>query len=512
MSALVVIFAIFIVSALGLFALIWYWLRQRALQEPAPRKPQTVKRKKTADGTTEPEPEALPQKPGRSRLISAATLAEAEAAHAQSAYEYPELEEPEVPEVEAPAPAAPSPIATATRQALVLRQHFPPHRAPPQGRSWLGGTPVLPGNAEWPSNPATGKPLHFLLQLDLAEVPPDAGLGLLPPEGALAVFLNLDWGPGEAFCVIHAQGYAGTAWQALAVPQSLAMAYGDEAALAWPWALTPAQGTQILPRWPVALRLIALPENEGPGWPHGSETALALLDAQNAGDKGPGDIAPALDIFDFHGADGQGFEPCWYGYPQDWLAVQIAAAALVREADRASRTVLHDPYPGLDEAERAGLIKAVREEAQAWFDHALANPALAPIAPPVRKAFWDWLATHRALAERVIPEAVEAAIETTLHASPEEAAKFPEEITARVAYRHALALRTAEGVTAPPPARLLAPASGANELAETHLLLLELPTNPALGHNFGGGALQWWITPDDLADRRFDAVVMTRAG
>jgi hypothetical protein len=506
-SALVAIFAIFIASALGLLALIWYWLRQRARQEPKPRKP---KRRKARNAAAEPEPEpdALPQKAVRRRLISAATLAAAEAAHALPAVDYPEREAPAEPEPEALSPPLPAPITAATRQAIVLRQHFPPHRAP-QTRSWLGGSPVLPANAAWPTNPATGKPLHFLLQIDLAEVPPEARLGLLPPEGALAVFLDLDWGPGEAFRVIHAQGYAGTDWHALDVPPNLAMAYGDEAALAWPWALSPAHGTQILPRWPVAPCLVPLGESETPGWPHKADTARALLAAQ-----GPEDLAPALAIDDFRGPGGQGFEPAWYGYPQDWIAVQIAAAALVREADRASRTLLHDPSPGLNEAERAEQraeqLRAVREEAQAWFDHALNNPALDPLGPPLRKAFWDWLSTHRALAERVIPEAFEAAIETTMHASPQESARFPEEVTARVAYRHALARRTPEGVIAPPPARLLAPASGEAELAATHLLLLELPDNAALGHHFGGGALQWWITPEDLADRRFDAVVMTR--
>lgn len=501
MSAFVAISAIFLTSALGLIALLVYWLRQRALQEPKPKK---VKRRKGAP-EPEPEPEPLPLKTGRSRLISAASLAEAEAANALPDPDYFEPEpEPAEPEPEVPAPSLPTPLVTARQQAIVLRQHFPPHRAP-EGRSWLGGTPVLPGAAEWPVNPATGKPLHFLLQLDLSEVPDEAGLGLLPTEGALALFLDLDWGPGEAFRLIHAQGYAGTPWHALEVPAALAMAYGDEAALVWPWALTPEHGTQFLPRWPIAPRLITLPETETPGWPHNADTARALLAAQ-----GVDELAPGLTPADFHGADGQGFEPLWYGYPQDWITVQIVCAALVREADRAARTVLDDPYPGLETEERTAQIKAAREEAQAWFDHALNNPALTPLAPPVRKAFWDWLSTHRALAEHVMPAAVEAAIETTLHASPAEAAKIPEDVTARAAYRHALARRTPEGVIAPPPARLLAPASGAAELADTHLLLLELPTNHALGHHFGGCALQWWIKPEDLADRRFDGVVMTR--
>ncbi|MEI6641281.1 MAG: DUF1963 domain-containing protein [Novosphingobium sp.] len=506
MSALVAIFAMFIVSALGLIALIAYWLRLRAQQEPKPRKAKAKRRRKSADSAAEPEPEPEPtplqRKKGRSRMISAASLAEAEAAQLLTDADEAE-DEPAPTAPAAHAPALPAPLDAAASQAIVLRQHFPPHRAP-EGHSWFGGTPLLQGAAEWPVHPATGKPLHFLLQIDLAEVPPEAGLGLLPHYGALAVFLDLSWGPGDAFRVLWTQGYAGTPWRPLDPPRGLAMAYGDEAALVWPWALAPAQGTQVLPRWPFAPRRIALPEPQGPGWP-AEAAAAALLEEQ-----GPAELAPPLGPEDFHDAEGQGFAPPWYGYPQDWIAVQIVAAALVHEADRAKRTVLNDPYPGLDEADRAAQLKAVREEAQAWFDHALGNPALGPIAAPVRAAFWEWLSTHRALAERIMPEAVEAAIETTLHASPQEAAKFPDEITARLAYRHALAQRTAEGVIAPPPPRLLAPASGASDLAATHLLLLELPTNPALGHHFGGSAIQFWITPEDLAERHFEAVVLTR--
>jgi len=158
----------------------------------------------------------------------------------------------------------------------------------------------------------------------------------------------------------------------------------------------------------------------------------------------------------------------------------------------------------------------VREEAQAWFDHALRNPALGAITPPVRKAFWDWFAGHKPLAQLVAPPAVEAAIETTLHASPHEAANFPPEITARVAYRHVLARRTADGrIHAPTPDRMLAPFSDVQgeeqEIAGTHLLLLELSSNEGIGHRFGEGVYQFWITPEDLADRRFEQVVLTRA-
>ena len=41
------------------------------------------------------------------------------------------------------------------------------------------------------------------------------------------------------------------------------------------------------------------------------------------------------------------------------------------------------------------------------------------------------------------------------------------------------------------------------------LLLLELSSDPPVGHHFGEGVLQFWIRPDDLAARRFDLVELT---
>ena len=523
MSALIAIFALFIASAVGLIALIATWLRQRALQEPKPRRAKPKRAKKTADGAPESEPEpAPPPRKGRSRLISASSLAEAEAAN--SAPEEPVSE----PDVSAPAPAPfparISPLALAARQAIVFRQHFPPHLGA-KSRSFFGGAPNVPGTMEWPRGSASGKPLHFILQIDLAAVPAEARLGLLPDTGVLAVFQDLVWGAGDAFRVVWQDGYVGTPWQELDPPRDLTAAYGDEAAYAWPWALTPEHGIPLLPRWPFEPVHIALPEEPAPdeeedesvppSWSGGGEVAEALLAAQMQ-DGEPETLPAPFSPQDFLSADGESLVAPWPGFPQDWLAIQTASAALVREADRAVRFPRRSLYPDLDDAARAAHVATVKDEAQAWFDHALRNPALGPVAPPVRKAFWDWFAGHKPLSQLVAPPAVEAAIETTLHAAPQEAANFPPEITARVAYRHALAHRTLEGrIHAPTPDRMLAPFSDVQgeeqEIAATHLLLLELSSNEAIGHRFGEGVYQFWITPENLADRRFEQVVQTRA-
>lgn len=521
MLALVAIFAIFAASALGLIALIWYALRQRALQAPAPSKPKKLKRRKAAQDTAQPEPEPLPLKTGRSRLISAASLAEAEAANSapESVPVEPAAPGPE-PVPLAPEPEQPSPLAAAARQAVVFRQHFPPHLGA-ESRSFFGGTPHVPGTLEWPRDPETDKPLHFILQVDLAAVPDEARLGLLPDSGVLAVFLDLQWGAGDAFRVVWQQGYEGMPWRELSPPHDLAAAYGDEGAYVWPWALTPQHGIPLLPRWPFEPVRIAVPElpedfeeetGSPPSWSGSDEVAQALLAAQGSeAESFPEPLSPQ----DFLSADGETLVAPWPGFPQDWLAIQTTSAALVRAADRALRMPRASLYPELDDMARAAHVATVREEAQAWFDHALGNPALGPVAPPVRKAFWDWFAGHKPLAQLVASGAVEAAVETTLHAAPEEAANFPPEITAKVAARHALAHVYQGRINAPTPDRMLAPFSdvqgGEQEIAATHLLLLELSSNEGIGHRFGEGVYQFWITPEDLADRRFEQVVLTRA-
>ena len=47
------------------------------------------------------------------------------------------------------------------------------------------------------------------------------------------------------------------------------------------------------------------------------------------------------------------------------------------------------------------------------------------------------------------------------------------------------------------------------ELLETHLILLEMSSDEGIGHHFGEGVYQFWITPDDLKNRRFDKVELT---
>lgn len=58
-------------------------------------------------------------------------------------------------------------------------------------RSRLGGVPRLHAMSDWPRSDATNLPLHFLAELDLAEIPRIAETQALPSDGILIFFCDL---------------------------------------------------------------------------------------------------------------------------------------------------------------------------------------------------------------------------------------------------------------------------------------------------------------------------------
>lgn len=409
----------------------------------------------------------------------------------------------------APHPA----IAASHGQAIVLRQAFPPGEEP--SRSFYGGVPRVDALFDWPRTRAGDRALHFLLQVDCAAIPAAARLDLLPPSGALLFFADLshalDAGRGAEGRVIWIDdGSAGeeSGWGECTPPDDLLPALADNAASAWPWATDADDAPHILPRWLVTPTAIGLaparptPDIDGATWSDSTASADALLAVQGA----PAAVF-AISPNDFAiGEDGVMARP-WLGYPHDWLAIQILAAQLLREAQRPAN--LHDRvlWPELAGEARMDKFAQIASESGEWHALARTKQPFADVTEPVRAAFWDWLSGYAPLARLVAPAACVAAVETTLHAVPASAPQFPPELIARLAYRHALAVRTATRVHARTPDRLLAAASATEEdqsaRRQSHCLLLELVSDDSIGHPFGDHVLQFWITPDDLAQRHF---------
>ena len=74
--------------------------------------------------------------------------------------------------------------------SVVLRRQVP-IRFEEESRSWLGGLPKMPIGTLWPhANPET--PLHFVAQLNCADLPPELWEGLGPRSGWLLLFLDVE--------------------------------------------------------------------------------------------------------------------------------------------------------------------------------------------------------------------------------------------------------------------------------------------------------------------------------
>jgi hypothetical protein len=410
-----------------------------------------------------------------------------------------------------PAPPADAPIAEmvlrAARQAIVFRQYFPPlhHRAL---RSFFGGAPVAPHGFAWPRFGSDNRPLHFFLQVDLTEVPASARLGALPDRGVLYFFLDLGTNGPAAARVIHDDARDGD-WVEIQPPADLGPAFGEEATYAWAWSQSAEQSPVLLPKWPFEPIAIELPEpvleeeDSSALWPGAS---LELQAAQ-------GEVVPShyFSITDL--ARGDSLIRPFDSFPHDWRAVQIFSAMLVREADRARRYPSMGAFRNLDAETRDARVQQTIGEAQSWFDRAIAEPPFDAVPRSDRDAFWTFLTGNAPLARSMVTNAMTLAIEASLAASAEAAARIPADVAERVRSRHALAVTTESGLHVNIPDRMLAPPIDVQgnvwERAKTHLLLLEFSSNEGLGHHFGEGVIQLWITPENFAAGRFDKVEMT---
>jgi hypothetical protein len=182
-----------VVATLGALVALLLVRRRRAaalaaaeLEAEAEAPPAPVRRRNFGPGIALTEQEGQAGEDDSPSLPAFVTAAQAASAHEAA---------PELPPSPAASQGMPSVAADALAQAVVFRQIFPP---PPAGaRSFYGGVPLTPAPLDWPRSARTGLPLHFLLQVDCAQVAPSARLTVLPGSGALLFFADLTGTPGH---------------------------------------------------------------------------------------------------------------------------------------------------------------------------------------------------------------------------------------------------------------------------------------------------------------------------
>jgi len=388
--------------------------------------------------------------------------------------------------VHAPAPAqsptittCADPIETARTNPLVLAETFPP--TPDAGLSFYGGLPVGPSDLAWPHATAGEREiaLTFIMQWECAKLARHDATGMLPRDGALYLFMDLDWSRPMAYRFVHAGGPT-EGWSEIAPPEDLGPAYGSQAIWAWPMCAGPdhdARGIvpSILPQWSFTPSRLELATSDSPFWQKDASLAAALAAID-------GTVPAGID---------DGLARPYASFPHDWSAVRIACAYLLDLMRQPNQPA--EVTQWLDETRMLYAV-ASREEPFEAIPQVSADE------------MWGWMQMVRAGLEPAFANLVTAAINATLGARGEAMGSIPAEAIAAVASTHKLAPR-------PAPNRIFGAPSWVQghvgPFVESEVLLLELGGNETLGHFFGTGVLQFTIAPEDLAAGKFDRVRMT---
>ena len=435
-------------------------------------------------------------------------------------------------------------IELARFRPIVFRQSFPP--ASDQGLSYSGGVPTGPADFAWPRHdfPDGEAPLTFVMQWDCRALAAQDATGLLPREGVLYFFADLQWRHHEAFRFIHAVGDVAT-WRPLVPPTDLQPLFGDQTAWQVPYCSPRIPAEQqdcpvLLPKWPFAPLSFDYPriEVEEPeeGWTW-SERAAAehLIAVQDSLGAAPFAYNPDQPLR----IAGRPFP----AFPHDWAAVRIVCAKVIETLHHPGHHRLPKSLSDLDETTRADTIADWLAEAIELYTFAASHRVNRAVPQDLSDQLWDWMAKVDGCyySDQVVQTAVNISLglaSQALWIIPQELidrastshslgfsytrAEYLHEFTARCgqglsrdeaerqwnAAKAAGTLPSVRQVHANTPNRIFGPASDPQgdsyEFLADNLLLLEISSSSEIGIELGEGVIQYLIRPADLAAGRFD--------
>lgn len=438
------------------------------------------------------------------------------------------------------------------REAVLLHRPYPPFAAATT-KSKFGGLPALPPDIEWPRM-ADGTALHFLVQIDCGALPFHSAL---PERGMLFFFgrddeeqiWDEDFNGDKAWRVIHAPDASGGD-PGRAAPADLPPIGGFYPRPNWRAFLMDGEAApNVHVEWPIELRRMdtwpdagALTDEDWNGEPARDwrSRLLALINKDRQAEKREAERASLWDAYDtklearradaFYAATG-------FARPdkpdEPYRGNMRTALALFGEDDDA------DAFPrrwaDIDffcRALRAGLGRAATRAALANADVHIATAetwmALAGEARPAdllpepdRRVLRQWLKSiDREDAQKSYP--IEFKVGDWIIASTEAVIRSfaHDSVLARLipASIYAAMAPEFEGTTVwgIQYSQMLGHAPSSQQARMTDdptLCLLNLASDDGLGWMFGDvGEATFWIEPDALAQRDFDAVSASLEG
>ncbi|WP_146038103.1 DUF1963 domain-containing protein [Tabrizicola aquatica] len=440
-------------------------------------------------------------------------------------------------------------LVSATGQdTILLNRVWPPGAAAP-GNSWLGGLPCLPPDMDWPRHRETGLPLHFLAQVDCADLPTLGGTSPLPRDGLLLFFSDLD---EERLSENDAVVYVPKSRQSVP-PRALPDALPEiDHSGGKPSIYTDEPGKRHYPKWPVVPVVVKTWGGETEADPKtfnidyleqshaAQEASIAAVMPPQATSSRMGDLFPRRQRKDAFGktivtADGKaipytvfdaqalppGFPFCGAGARAFVARLQMQAEKQARRA-ASSRSMITAKWNDTEEKRARKRAEAEKEEAGAKSLADLAGqaqkalgdpPALAPISAETSGRLLQWLTGLPDTAPdqcRAVQQAVSAATLDLARAAVTDPGLL-RALPPVVFEMHATSL-----VPSPRHSQhlMLGPAQRkTNSTAGQGVRLLCLDSDYGPGMMFCDcGVLEYWIDPKDLAARRFDRAVAQTAG
>ncbi len=464
----------------------------------------------------------------------------------------------------APAPAKPKPklsekaIADRMQQectpAILLRRVWITQDA--QGRSFLGGTPQLaPGNT-WPTRPKTGRPYHHIAQIDLADMPRFEG-NPLPATGVLNFYADIDLEMSLAFDDFPPKGAAvdadasgprradgGLVVYSPNLPANTAFAslpeglppLDHENGQPSPYRQNPSDiaAPCHYPRWPITGHVIntwRTDDELGAEIGYSSGYFEAVSEAQEAARKAilgeaAEEVAPPIvtETRDQDGARRIAWVPKAWAGRAPWCAgiARISAAVVLQDATR--RLEAHERLKQHQTAQDAQVdANANALQAKNRAQHDLSQAFLAELQgldlAPDAALSDDLLDQFDQLMQAMADSAYgpRKVVNTLMQGvkywvgraweNPEMLVAIPPEVVEAAKSGIGPAIHYSQHIM------LGAPGSPTNETGGHGVRLLQLDSDQALSMQFCDmGILDFWISPDALKVRNWDAAQAGSAG
>ena len=424
-------------------------------------------------------------------------------------------------------------IELGKRARLAIKHVFPP-RLPQRSMSYFGGVPIVPDDFEWPTlhnRQGLLERLNFLAQIDCSDLPPGPGRHLLPGKGYLYFFAPMSgaFGPDAMHFVTRYEPRQATQkWAPLDMPFTGPIEPADPIDMLWRGKRTHYDRVEIEFGWieePTDDE-VAARADEGHAFEVADKIRAEKLDAFYGRPVSPD---PMLSV---HHAPKNALWTPYAGFPINWHSARI----LRKFVEGYHREETEDVAKRLEalgsvadddpEARRLRTLQrelsALRSKISNAFFPTIAAGLKEYDAPPV-EVKEQILAFLEDLRSNGIPSSKErpyrhlqlplvinqwlaiAAIQGAEGGltDPDGAPLIGADVVAALAHRHRSRkhhiLGEGEVVQV-----------AADEMKDRYLLLLQLGPDVALDWTVGEmGPLQYWITPEDLAAKRFENTVLT---